>query len=342
MEFDDSSPPEPEQIWPPPELRSMKSESPVSPPEPTFLGDPDLAWEDQTEKIGRAIDEIRGLSGTGEADQVETEGEDDIETDIDRPGFAVRSMSAGATPMVFRASPASIDTAIRTVEPVGRRVSSGVRRIHEAASGAIAQLWQNIFPAAVADARRTVVVSSARQGDGATQIAGSLALAGTETGAAERIGLVDLNLRRPGVAAALGIANGPGVVDVLEGRATLDQAIQAVTIAGGRTFFAITAGHASGNPLPLLRSRQMQSLLMELRGRFDRTLIDVAAADENPDVQIIAPQTDGVLLVLAAGTTPREVATEVKKRLDLAGAVTLGLVMNRATTRRSNGRKQIA
>ncbi|MCA9255727.1 MAG: hypothetical protein KDA33_08805, partial [Phycisphaerales bacterium] len=73
------------------------------------------------------------------------------------------------------------------------------------------------------------------------------------------------------------------------------------------------------------------SLIGQLRDRFDHTIFDIASADRHPDAQAVGKQTDGVLVVVNAGSTPRETVGEARKRLDLAGARCLGLVLNQRT-----------
>ncbi len=340
--FDDaddfSAPPEPEQIWPPPETPG--AQRPRLPDEEDvggFSRDPDLAWEDETEKLEKAIDEIRHLDETGEADQVETETENDVdeeeEATIPSPSSvkAVDSMVAGKTPVVFKAVAPPTPQSRLSASTTGPRLTSSTRRVNEAAEDELAQLWNNVFFSGDRTAPRAVVVTAARRGDGATQVASSLALIGAESNHELRIALVDLNFRRPGVAEVLRVRGEPGITDVLEGRSTLEQAILPVTLAGGRLLHVVTTGRVPAHPLGVIKGRPMQSLLGQLRDRFDHVIIDVASSDAYPDAQIIGSQVDGALLVVSGGSTPRETVADAKKRLDLAQVRCLGLVLNQRT-----------
>ncbi len=194
--------------------------------------------------------------------------------------------------------------------------------------GELSQLWGNVFFSAEHTSPRVVAVASVRRGDGATQIATSLALLGAGSDKELQIALVDLNLRRSGIADVMGIKAEPGMKDVLGGSVSLEDAMQAVRLDNGNVLHVLPAGGESDHPLGLIRSRQMQAMLVRLRERYDHVILDVSSADCHPDAQVIGRLVDGVLLVVSGGGTPRETAAEVKKRLELVGAVCLGLVLN--------------
>ncbi len=202
------------------------------------------------------------------------------------------------------------------------------RRVRERAEGELVQLWGNVFFSSEQPPPRTVMVTAARRRDGATQIAVSLALVGAEAGREHRIALVDFNLRNPGVAAALGVSDSPGLTDVLEGRVPWEVALRSLRLRNGNVLHVLTAGPLVDHPLGLLRSRQMQAVLAQFRDRYEHTIIDVTAANAHPDPQIIGALVDGALLVARAGDTPRETVAEARKRLEHAGVRCLGLVLN--------------
>ncbi|MBX3395978.1 MAG: CpsD/CapB family tyrosine-protein kinase [Phycisphaerae bacterium] len=358
---DFSTPPEPEQIWPPPEPQDRperKIPSPADDEESIFSRDPELAWEDETEKIGEAIDEIRHLDDSGEADQVQTESESEFDEGIDveivSPGPEARSesshdefgpdeesesdrpmaaspfegMIAGSAPILLKPSTGPSPRP-RSADSGARRGQAGVRRVNDGAEGEISRLWNNVFFSGDRAAPKAVVVTAARRGDGATQVACSLGMIGAESNPELRIAIVDLNLRDPDVASVLGVRSEPGVTDVLEGRSTLEQAIQSVPLDNGRTVSVVASGRMPAHPLSLMKSRQMQALVTKIRDRFDHVIIDVASSDLYPDAQIVGSRVDGALLVISGGSTPRETVADAKKRLDLAQVRCLGLVLNR-------------
>jgi len=204
-------------------------------------------------------------------------------------------------------------------------------RVRERADGEIGQLWSNIFLAGGQAAPRVIVVTGARRGDGATQIACALGLFGAAANEELRVALVDGNLRGPGVARAMGLPDSPGLSDVLSGAATVESAMQGASLDNGHCLYVMAAGSRIARPLSLLRSRQVKGIVGRLRDRYDHVIIDAADATSHPDAQILGALCDGALLVVRAGKTPRETAGEIKKRLDLAGVRCLGLVLNQRT-----------
>jgi capsular exopolysaccharide synthesis family protein len=170
--------------------------------------------------------------------------------------------------------------------------------------------------------RRVLLVTSPAQGDGKSVTAANLAL----TMAQEfnrRIVLVDADLRRPGVHLLFGLPARPGLAEVLSGATPLDEALVhlpdyqlTVLPAGGRV-----EGHAE-----LLGSQGMRRVVDALRSRFDRVVIDTPPALPLADVAVLAPMTDGLLMVVRAGMTPRPLIERAIAACD--DSRLLGLVLN--------------
>ncbi len=225
----------------------------------------------------------------------------------------------------------AVDSAPRSTTTSVTPPADAGRRVREKAEGELGQLWGNVFFSSEQPPPRAIIVTAARRRDGATQIATSLAIVGAETGREHRIALIDFNLRNPGVAAALGLSDSPGLTDVLEGRVPLDEALRSLRLRNGNLLYVLTAGPLVDHPLGLLRSRQVQGLVAQLRDRFDHTIMDVTAANAHPDPQVVGAMVDGALLVACAGATPRETVAEARKRLDHVGVRCLGVVLNQRT-----------
>lgn len=224
-------------------------------------------------------------------------------------------------------APADLQVPTAPVDRV-ETATAATCRIREESVGELAQLWDNVFFSTEHASPQAVVVTAARRGDGATQIAASLALYGTKANRGLHIALVDFNLRQPAIADVLRIPAQPGLTDVLEGRASLDDAVQSVRLDNGNVLQVLTSGVCEDHPLGLIKNGQTQELVDELRKRFDHIILDAASADAYPDTQIIGTLVDGALLVVRGGSTPRESATKAKKRLALADVRCLGLVLN--------------
>jgi capsular exopolysaccharide synthesis family protein len=141
----------------------------------------------------------------------------------------------------------------------------------------------------------------------------------------QRVCVVDADLRCSRLHELFGLGEGPGLADVLAGRATIDDAL--VFLPDYR-ITVLPAGQAIGHPAELLGTQTMRRAVETLRSRFDRVVIDAPSASPLADVGIITPLVDSVLLVVRAGTTPKPAIQEAVNAIE-AGKL-LGVVLNGA------------
>lgn len=170
---------------------------------------------------------------------------------------------------------------------------------------------------------RTIMVSSAIQGEGKTSTTANTALVFAHTGA--RTLLVDADLRRPNCHSLMNEANQVGLSDVLAGQLRLDEAIRPTTV---NNLFLLTAGSAVPNPAELLTSSKMRQTIDALRQDYDTILIDTAPLMLTSDTCAMATMVDGVVLV-AGAYTPKSNIQRACQRLEYVGAKVLGVVLNR-------------
>jgi capsular exopolysaccharide synthesis family protein len=171
-------------------------------------------------------------------------------------------------------------------------------------------------------ARRVLLVTSPAKGDGKSITAANLAL----TMAQEfnrKVVLIDADLRRPTVHSLFGIPDQPGLVDVLGGSASLEDAL---VLLPDVHLAVLPAGRAPAQPAELLGSAAMRRVLEALRSRFDRVIVDVPPVIPLADVGVLAPQCDGVLLVVRAGVTPKPLIERALNAFE--GERLLGVVLN--------------
>lgn len=339
---DDFETPSPSEVWPPATDAGAVSDSlPKGGGGATGDGT-EFSWLEDAAELEQSMNTLRDLT---KREDVATPVELNLESNAPasksaKPrGTAVMHSNTNKTKSYNAASgtvSSTTDTTTTHVEtrstpPAQTRPNRATQRVQHAAEGELAQLWTNVFFSGELEPPKTVVVAAARQGDGATQIATSLAMLGAESNPELSIAIVDLNFRRPTVHTLVGATQYPGVTDVLTGRAKLAEAIQTIKLGNGANLYVVSSGPVADHPLSFVKSRQLKSLIGQLKDRFDHTIFDVASADRYPDAQSVGMQTNGVLLVVNAGSTPRETVAEARKRLDLAGARCLGLVLNQRT-----------
>jgi len=173
-------------------------------------------------------------------------------------------------------------------------------------------------------ALRAIIVTSPSKGDGKSLTAANLALTMAQE-FQQRVLLMDADLRRPSIHRLFGIAETPGLSDVLMGGATVEDAL--VSIMDHRLTI-LPSGIIPMHPAELLGSAAMRSVLDTLRTRFDRILIDMPPVAPLADVAIASSMADGILMIVRAGVTPKPAIERALSGLDMSKV--LGLVLNDA------------
>jgi len=181
---------------------------------------------------------------------------------------------------------------------------------------------------------QTFLVTSAVKGEGKSFISATLAIAFAQTG--KRVALVDADLRKPDLHRFFGLDGDVGLANVLRDAAPLESALLPTQL---ETLKLLPAGvlpkdSDAATPAELFSSEAMQHLLQRLKERFDIVLIDTPPMMAVTDPSILAPMTDGVLLVVELGRVSRSAVQEVKEQLELAQAKLLGVVINKASRKR--------
>src|SRR5262249_50696186 len=119
------------------------------------------------------------------------------------------------------------------------------------------------------DPIRALLVSSASPSEGKTTVACAIAVSVAQAG--QRTLLVDCDLRRPGICRIFGVSGDEGLTTALLDETALDRAIQASEIPN---LSILPAGPIPPNPADLMHSERFRAIIGELRGRFDRVILD--------------------------------------------------------------------
>jgi len=180
---------------------------------------------------------------------------------------------------------------------------------------------------------QVVLVTSGHPKEGKTATAVNLASLMAQTGS--RVLLVDCDLRIPGASKLMGISNSKGLSGILTGAYSVDEALQEVK--GQPGLWALPSGPPPPNPAELLSSPEMQSVMQNLRQRFDHLVIDSPPLLLVTDAAVLSPVVDGVMLVVSSGSTPPAVLIRAQQILHSTGARILGVLVNKADLRRGGG-----
>src|ERR1700678_1812459 len=174
---------------------------------------------------------------------------------------------------------------------------------------------------------QVILVTSALPREGKTTTAVNLAVTLAQLG--DRTLLIDSDLRKPGVRRALNLVidkEKVGLSSYLAGVSTLDEIlIPHPTI---NNLVALTTGPLPPSPADLLASHRIREAIAELRLRFKFIVIDSPPVMAATDAVILSTVTDGVLLVVRSGETPKEAFTRTRDLLAAVKCRLLGVVLN--------------
>jgi capsular exopolysaccharide synthesis family protein len=168
---------------------------------------------------------------------------------------------------------------------------------------------------------QTIGVTSAAAGEGKSTTVANLAIALAEGG--RRVIVVDADLRRPGLHTLFGLDRRDGLANMLLGEQT-QLPLQDTAAAGVRL---LSSGQTSGNALEALASRRFDQVLALARAQADFVLVDTPPAGALADTAVLAPRLEGILLVVSAGKTKRDLARRAREQLERVNANLLGVVL---------------
>ena len=172
------------------------------------------------------------------------------------------------------------------------------------------------------DSHRSLLVTSAQQGEGKTVTAVNLAL--TEAMSGRRTLLIDADMRKPTAHEALGMPRRPGLAGMVQGP---PEAKCWKTLVDGLCF--IPAGVAERGPANVLDSDRIRRLLEDMREHFDVIVLDTPPTQAASDSIVIATQTDVRTVVVSAADRDAGALDSVMDSLQTAGVPIAGVVLNK-------------
>ena len=142
--------------------------------------------------------------------------------------------------------------------------------------------------------------------------------------------LVDANLRTPALDDVFtGQQNPSGLSDVVLSEIDLEQSIYQTDRPN---LFVLPCGKPVSFPSYVFDGETLTDILNKLRDRFDFIIFDAAPIGAYSESSFLAPKVDGVILVIEAERTKREVVRNIKKEMETAGVNILGVVLNKKKT----------
>jgi len=207
--------------------------------------------------------------------------------------------------------------------PKGREVLVTFTDPRSPVAEAYRQLRTNIQFSSLDRPLRTLLVTSTSQEEGKSTTLANLAVTIAQTG--NNVVLVDCDLRRPSLHEIFGLSNASGLTNVVMEGTPSQLPLQE---SGIPNLQVLTSGPLPPNPAELLGSQRMVEVIDQLRERAGYILCDSPPVIAVTDAAVLATRMDGVLLVLRAGRTKRELAQKAKAILEKVNANLVGVVLN--------------
>lgn len=170
---------------------------------------------------------------------------------------------------------------------------------------------------------QVIEVTSSIPEEGKSTVSSNLSYAYAQL---EKVLLIDADLRKPTVAKRFGLpAFQPGLANYLAETESLDDCIVTDEKSG---VDLLTAGSIPLNPLELLSSPRFEAMLVELKTRYSKIIIDTPPVHAVSDALVLSRFADAVVLVVKADHTRSGMVQLSLSKLVTAHAKVFGVVLN--------------
>ena len=171
---------------------------------------------------------------------------------------------------------------------------------------------------------RSILVTSAITGEGKSTIAALLAITSAHHKKSKTL-LIDSDLRRPVVHEMFGIENNVGFAEMLTEQVEFEATLKSTRL---ENLWLMPAGSAEGNPTEMIREDMVRKVIERAEFSFDLVFVDCAPIIPVSDPAIISSSVDGVVMVIRAGRTQKEVVQRARDIITKAEANIIGLILN--------------
>jgi type II secretory pathway predicted ATPase ExeA/Mrp family chromosome partitioning ATPase len=172
---------------------------------------------------------------------------------------------------------------------------------------------------------RMVVFAAVDHGNGCSQIAALVAKTLTEM-ATGPVCLFHPNFHSPALPRILGATNYRGLSDALREPGNITSFAKPVWKQG---LSLLSSGPTSADAANLLITERMTARSADLRKAFDFVIVDAPPLANYPEAIALGKLSDGVVLVIEAGSTRRKTARAAVENLRASGVEILAVILNK-------------
>jgi len=174
---------------------------------------------------------------------------------------------------------------------------------------------------------RSLAITSSIPGEGKT--VNTIYLAKSAAIMGNRVLLVDGDLRNPKLHQYLDLTNSCGLSNLLSTNISLEEAIQPSRI--NENISVLTSGTLPPEPASLLGSEKLKELIQQWENLFDLVIFDTPPAGILADAKVLAPLTNGLIVVTGLGVIDKTVFKDLMDSLQLSSLPLLGVIANGVT-----------
>ena len=184
---------------------------------------------------------------------------------------------------------------------------------------------------------KTIVISSAMPGEGKSAVTANLAAALASSG--HNVLAISADLRSPSLHKYFTQRDSEGLLEVLSGETTLENAAKPVVLEGdmpaktGGRLSLLASERGFFDPVVLFQSVAMTNLMKEARAHFDTILFDAPPILSSADAFVLAQKADALLLVARLDRITRNQARRAMHALRTAEITPLGLIVTGVRSR---------
>lgn len=181
----------------------------------------------------------------------------------------------------------------------------------------------NLLFSSAGSAPQVILITSPGPREGKTITTSNLAITMAQAGS--KVLVIDCDFRRPKIQRMFGLGRDQGMTNLLVGSDGLEKTVVHSQIPN---LDLLPCGPLPPNPSEMLGSDRMADLIAQLRKQYTRILIDSPPITAVTDSMILSKYVDGVVVVIRAGDTVRDVAKNSINQLQAVGAHILGGILN--------------
>ena len=176
--------------------------------------------------------------------------------------------------------------------------------------------------------KKVIAITSTSENEGKSTVSTNLAISLARLGL--KIMLVDADTRKSVMAGRFKFKHKiSGLSNYLSGVSPIEDVIYETDV---EHLNVIPAGQVPPNPTGLLQNKNFNIMIEVFREYYDYVIIDTPPVGRVIDAAIVAPKTDGVVMVVEANRVKKKTLEKCKEQLEKGGAEFLGVILNKVSS----------